>query len=152
LCLDRRLVGALEPPNFGHHHHDVTGGVLSFFVCHSQPDIRGLESAGRPHDDLIPSGVIKPKIERRCSPGHHEEVSEQGVGDSSHGADSDEDRRPSVDGRAEDWMEITWQEQDAMKHLKATSSTPTTRSSSRKPLGPTAGTGRRDVAAPACSY
>jgi hypothetical protein len=58
LCLDRRLLRVLQPPNFGHHHDYVIGGVLSGSVRHSQPDASSVESSRRPdHNLIVPSGV-----------------------------------------------------------------------------------------------
>jgi hypothetical protein len=112
LCLGRRILRVLQPPDLGHHHDDVIGGVLSQSVRHSQPDRRSIESSRRPDDDLIVSGAAETKIELGPSPRYHNEVSEQGVGDRSNRADGDKDRRPSVDSGAEDWVDMSYQQQN----------------------------------------
>jgi hypothetical protein len=48
LCFGRRRLRVLQPPNLGHHHDDVIGGVLALSVCHSQPDARRLEAKSKP--------------------------------------------------------------------------------------------------------
>jgi hypothetical protein len=98
---DRRCLGlprVLEPPNVGRHHDNVVGGVLSPSVHDSQPDEGGVAPFCCPDNDLIVSAVVEAKLELGPSTGLHEQVPEERVGDRSHRADGDKDRRLGVDG------------------------------------------------------